>query len=198
VFSSSSILIAAGLVLALGVATYLTVSSRAPTAYQPPPPPKQPEPRDFTAEDLAQYTGANGKPVYLSLKNIVYEVSPSFYGPGMGYSVFAGVDCTIPLARSDISRDGANQDWSVLTKAELEVAGQWEDKFQTKYPDFFSQRTRRHQSPAPQRRTQDAASRPPFSVRLPWDPGCPHRLWGHRPPPLLVRPGAGLPVEPHR
>jgi len=134
VFSSSSILIAAGLVLALGVATYLTVSSRAPTAYQPPPPPKQPEPRDFTAEDLAQYTGANGKPVYLSLKNIVYEVSPSFYGPGMGYSVFAGVDCTIPLARSDISRDGANQDWSVLTKAELEVAGQWEDKFQTKYP----------------------------------------------------------------
>ena len=51
----------------------------------------------------------------------------------MGYNVFAGVDCTIPLGRSDISTNGANEDWSILTPSELETASSWEAKFQSKY-----------------------------------------------------------------
>ena len=35
------------------------------------------EVRDFTPEELAEYNGENGTPVYLSLKNIDYEVAPN-------------------------------------------------------------------------------------------------------------------------
>ena len=68
--------------LALGAAVVagalaLVAFMRAQSKEDPPAPPVEkpkPEPRDFTAEELSKFKGENGSPVYLSLKNIVYEV----------------------------------------------------------------------------------------------------------------------------
>lgn len=56
--------------------------------------------RDFTLEELREYTGANEKPIYLCAKGVVYDLSDgaSFYGPGGPYAVFAGHDASRCLA----------------------------------------------------------------------------------------------------
>eukprot|EP01006_Ploeotia_vitrea_P057932 TRINITY_DN68489_c0_g1_i1.p2 TRINITY_DN68489_c0_g1~~TRINITY_DN68489_c0_g1_i1.p2 ORF type:complete len:160 (+),score=26.02 TRINITY_DN68489_c0_g1_i1:53-532(+) len=100
----------------------------------PPPPPKPKEKRGFTASDLAQYNGTQGKPVYLSCKGTVYEVSSVFYGPDGPYHAFAGKDATIPLGRMDASGGGANEAWEgVLSPDDQGVVDDWDAKFAMKY-----------------------------------------------------------------
>eukprot|EP01012_Entosiphon_sulcatum_P044013 TRINITY_DN58511_c0_g1_i1.p1 TRINITY_DN58511_c0_g1~~TRINITY_DN58511_c0_g1_i1.p1 ORF type:complete len:180 (-),score=23.13 TRINITY_DN58511_c0_g1_i1:53-592(-) len=120
------------LTLLLGIA--IALAFRHP----PPPPPPQPRkrspPRGFTAEELRKYNGTNGYPIYLSLKNIVYEVAAEFYGPEGPYHCFAGKESTIPLGKSVISDQECNQDWSGMSPDDLSTAGEWEAKYQSKYP----------------------------------------------------------------
>lgn len=42
--------------------------------------------RDFTLEQLRAFNGENGKPIYISLKHEVFDVStaPEYYGKGQG------------------------------------------------------------------------------------------------------------------
>ena len=57
-------------------------------------PPKQ---RIFTPEQLAQYDGTNPKlPLLVAVRGDVFDVSSGrlFYGPGGGYSMFAGKDAS--------------------------------------------------------------------------------------------------------
>ena len=58
------------------------------------------ETKVFTASELKQYTGENGMPIYVCIKGVVYDVSSGagFYGPGKGYSSFAGRDASRALA----------------------------------------------------------------------------------------------------
>ncbi len=54
------------------------------------------EPKKFTLQDLAQYDGKNGRPVYIAHKGKVYDVSASvfwFGGDHMG-THYAGKDLT--------------------------------------------------------------------------------------------------------
>lgn len=49
---------------------------------------EEPEPqRDFTISQLREFDGTNGKPIYISLRREVYDVSKAgeFYGVGSGY-----------------------------------------------------------------------------------------------------------------
>lgn len=48
--------------------------------------------RQFTAEELRQYDGRDGGPVYIALRGRVLDVSEgrSFYGPGGPYAIFGG------------------------------------------------------------------------------------------------------------
>lgn len=64
-------------------------------------------PRNFTTVQLRQFDGTKDektdedKPVYLSVKGIVFDVSEGrdFYGPGGAYEMFAGHECGVALAK---------------------------------------------------------------------------------------------------
>jgi len=56
----------------------------------------------FTEEELAQYDGKNGNPVYVAYNGKVYDVSASFLWKGGKHQVFhrAGVDLTDALEQA--------------------------------------------------------------------------------------------------
>lgn len=52
--------------------------------------------RTFSIEELAQYDGANGKPAYIAVNGIVYDVSlEATWGGGTHFSLYAGKDLTV-------------------------------------------------------------------------------------------------------
>lgn len=53
------------------------------------------EEREFTLEELAQYDGSNGKPAYVAVDGIVYDLSNvSAWAEGMHFNLTAGKDLT--------------------------------------------------------------------------------------------------------
>ena len=83
------------------------------------------------------YTGVNGGPILVSVDGIVYDFSshptgPAFYGPGGGYSVFAGRDATFGLATMNL--EPATWPATVeFTDAQKDTLAQWVLKFNEKY-----------------------------------------------------------------
>lgn len=75
---------------------------------------EEPEPpRNFTIKQLRHFDGVEDektheqKPVYLSVKGTVFDVSKGrdFYGPGGPYEVFAGRECGAALASMSFDED---------------------------------------------------------------------------------------------
>jgi len=58
--------------------------------------------KEFTEEELAQYNGKNGNPVYVAFKGKVYDVSASFLWKDGTHQVLhsAGVDLTDALEQA--------------------------------------------------------------------------------------------------
>jgi predicted heme/steroid binding protein len=56
--------------------------------------------RTFTRSELAKYKGEHGGPIYLAVRGHVFDVSAGrkHYGPGGGYSGFAGRDASRAFA----------------------------------------------------------------------------------------------------
>ena len=53
------------------------------------------EQRKFTLEELSQYDGSNGKPSYVAIEGIVYDLSKeSAWGGGAHFGLTAGKDLT--------------------------------------------------------------------------------------------------------
>lgn len=62
----------------------------------------------WDAADLARYRGEDGSRVTLGVCSRVYDVTDlggRFYGPGKGYSIFAGKDATRALALGSLEED---------------------------------------------------------------------------------------------
>lgn len=59
----------------------------------------------YTPEELAKYNGVpEGQKIFVAIKGTIFDVSakPDMYGPGKGYSVFAGKDGSKGLGLSSL------------------------------------------------------------------------------------------------
>ena len=53
------------------------------------------EEKSFTLEELSQYDGSNGKPAYVAVNNVVYDLSNEVaWGGGSHFGITAGKDST--------------------------------------------------------------------------------------------------------
>lgn len=107
--------------------------------------------RFFCLSDLAVCRGAEGEQqetnqfgfnssqILLSVNGEVFDVTshPSgrgFYGPGRPYSLFAGCDATMALARSKLEPSLLNKFcFDELTEDERQTVAEWILKFRSKY-----------------------------------------------------------------
>jgi hypothetical protein len=94
-------------------------------------------PRGFTAADLSQHRGDRGDPsdILVSVKGVVYRVTPQHYGPGATYECFAGSEASYRLGMSLLGRKHENRDWrgGVLDEEEQATLDQWAKAFARKY-----------------------------------------------------------------
>lgn len=107
------VLIITGVLLAFGVFWYIKSD---PYKHLP----------AFTVEDLHKYNGNEG-PIYVGAGNLVFDVSScEAYRPGNNYSVFAGNDATVALARMSLSSKDMNIE-ATLTPQEKKTLQEWID-----------------------------------------------------------------------
>jgi membrane-associated progesterone receptor component len=96
--------------------------------------------RNFTLEELKEFDGENGKPIYIGVLDEVYDVSSKrdFYGPGEGYHLFAGRDASRALAKMSFEKaDLDSEDLSDLGFMDQETLQDWVTKFSVynQYPN---------------------------------------------------------------
>lgn len=89
----------------------------------------------FTAEELARHDGVTLPTIYVSLKGKVYDCTSAanFYGPGKGYSAFAGKEVSRCLGKMMLTTEEANASWVNLTPANMKTLDEWVDKYKAKY-----------------------------------------------------------------
>jgi membrane-associated progesterone receptor component len=83
---------------------YLLFSQESSSPKESDEKPKEEEPivlRDFTLEQLREYNGSNGKPIYIAIKGEVFDASKGtqYYGVDAPYHCFAGRDATRAMAK---------------------------------------------------------------------------------------------------
>lgn len=85
-------------VVILALLFYIANKDPAPVAQSRPI--LAPMKRDLPLSELCKYDGKQDPRILVALKNVIYDVSSSdFYSPGGSYSVFAGHDASINLAK---------------------------------------------------------------------------------------------------
>lgn len=96
-------------------------------------------PRDWVEAELAEYNGRNGKPIYISVDGVVFNMSshpsgPSFYGPDGPYGPMAGRDATIALATMNVDpAQCTKRTIAELSASERDTLADWVSRFSAKY-----------------------------------------------------------------
>jgi membrane-associated progesterone receptor component len=93
--------------------------------------------REFTREEIREYDGKEGRPIYICIANKVFDCSEAanFYGPGGSYEAFAGRDITRAAAKfSTEERYLASPSLVGLTLSELDSFKHFHNVFNGKYP----------------------------------------------------------------
>ncbi|KAF9410565.1 hypothetical protein BGZ94_001606 [Podila epigama] len=93
--------------------------------------------RIFSPEELAKYDGEDTEAdIYVAVKGTVFNVTAkrSMYGPGGGYSCFAGKDASKALGKSSLHPEDCVADYSGLDMKELKVLNDWYSFFEKRYP----------------------------------------------------------------
>ena len=94
--------------------------------------------RDFTLQQLKDFTGMDGNPIYIALRKEVYDVSSAanFYGPKCAYSCFAGREASRAMAKLSFEdSDMDRMDLDDLNAFEKSNLDDWVDKFKH-YRDY--------------------------------------------------------------
>jgi membrane-associated progesterone receptor component len=89
-------------------------------------------PRDFTIEQLREFDGIDGKPIYISLRGDVYDCSAAsdFYGEGSGYHCFAGREASRAMAKLSFEEEElSNTNLDDLGPFERSTLEDWVVKF---------------------------------------------------------------------
>ncbi|XP_062413391.1 neudesin [Pungitius pungitius] len=94
--------------------------------------------RLFTEEELRRYDGsAEGHPIYMAVKGVVFDVTKGkeFYGLGAPYNALAGKDATRAVAKMSLDPADLTSDPSGLTEEQLEALDTvFEETYKRKYP----------------------------------------------------------------
>ncbi|KAJ7457719.1 cytochrome b5 [Mycena latifolia] len=90
----------------------------------------------FTLDQLKEFDGSDpAKPIYVSIKGTVFDVSTKadVYGAGRSYNVFAGKDGSKGLGMSSLIPENAVPDYSELNEADRKVLDDWHSFFTKRY-----------------------------------------------------------------
>ncbi|KIK68292.1 hypothetical protein GYMLUDRAFT_35676 [Collybiopsis luxurians FD-317 M1] len=90
----------------------------------------------YTLEQLKEYDGSQeGKPIYVSIKGVVFDVShkSDVYGPGKSYNIFAGKDGSKGLGMSSLKTEHAVPDYSGLDEKDMKTLNDWHTFFWKRY-----------------------------------------------------------------
>ncbi|EUC63897.1 cytochrome b5-like heme/steroid-binding domain protein [Rhizoctonia solani AG-3 Rhs1AP] len=102
----------------------------------PPEPIAPPKNEPYTLEKLKEFNGEDPtKPVYVSIKGTVFDVSAKrdTYGAGGSYALLAGKDASVALGKSSLKQEDAIPDYSQLEPSEMQTLDQWHGFFTKKY-----------------------------------------------------------------
>ena len=90
----------------------------------------------LTKAQLAQYDGRDGSPgLYLAMMGVIYDVSKGkeYYGPGGGYSFFAGKDASRAFVSGQFDDEGLVEDVSGLSSGDYLGLEEWASFYEKDY-----------------------------------------------------------------
>ncbi|KAK2826691.1 hypothetical protein Q5P01_020905 [Channa striata] len=94
--------------------------------------------RLFTEEELKRYDGSEeGRPIYMAVKGVVFDVSKGkeFYGKEAPYNALVGKDSTRAVAKMSLDPADLTSDTTGLTKDQLKSLDNiFEGTYKAKYP----------------------------------------------------------------
>lgn len=91
----------------------------------------------LTPEELATYNGENGRPIYLALLGVVFDVSRGLkhYGPGCSYNFFVGRDASVSFVTGEFENYDPEKADDVLSlkSSDLIELAKWQQFYEKDY-----------------------------------------------------------------
>ncbi|SPN97295.1 probable DAP1 Damage response protein [Cephalotrichum gorgonifer] len=88
----------------------------------------------ISTEELAKSNGVDGRPCYVGIKGIIFDVSgKDMYLPGGSYSAFAGKDASRALGLMSTKAEDVRPDWYDLADKEKQTLNDWFTFFSKRY-----------------------------------------------------------------